>query len=150
MVKDADGNTIAEAPAAPERPTVAGPGSQVIGADGKVIASVPATPAPTFGTGVRAETLRLMANETPDFAAGRLSPEREAQYVTAIQDYRQPTQFTDPDSGIVGTIRREVPPNVVEAFRARGILVCVREMALRVGHVRLPREHHIAVYQERL
>lgn len=88
---------------------------------GRPIASVPASKENIFGSGVTANVLGMMADLSPAFAKGQLSPDQERDFIIAVQHYRQPSQFQNPDTGLFETRRNEVPEFVADAFAARGL-----------------------------
>ena len=88
---------------------------------GRPIASLPASKENIFGSGVTGNVLGMMADMSPAFAKGQLSPEQERDFIIAVQHYRQPSQFQNPDTGVFETRRNEVPEFVADAFAARGL-----------------------------
>jgi len=77
-----------------------------------------------FGTGVAGETLNIFTKMAPDYAAGKLTPEDERIFLTAVTDYTQEQQIpvTDPVTGAISyrTQRNQLPDFVRSALGLRG------------------------------
>lgn len=77
-----------------------------------------------FGTGVSGETLNIFTKFAPDYAAGKLSPEQDRIFLTAVTDYTQEQQIpvTDPVTGNISyrTQRNKLPDFVQSALQLRG------------------------------
>lgn len=87
---------------------------------GQRIASLPSDD-DAFSGGLQGDILGMMADMSPAFAQGQMSPQQERRYLAAVQHYRQPAQFQNPDTGVIETRRNEVPQYVADAFSARDI-----------------------------
>ncbi|KKL71583.1 hypothetical protein LCGC14_2093470, partial [marine sediment metagenome] len=88
---------------------------------GRPIATLPSSNENVFGSGVTGNVLGMMADMSPAFANGQLSPAQERDFIIAVQHYRQASQFQNPDTGLLETRRNEVPEFVTDAFAARGL-----------------------------
>lgn len=73
-----------------------------------------------FGASVKGRALGYISNLAPAFSEGKLTPEQERVFLTSINDYTQPEQFTDPDTGLVRTRRNELPRFARQALEQRG------------------------------
>lgn len=77
-----------------------------------------------FGTGVSGETLNIFTKYAPDYAAGKLTPEQDRIFLTAVTDYTQEQQIpvTDPVTGNISyrTQRNKLPDFVQSALQLRG------------------------------
>ena len=78
-----------------------------------------------FGKGVTGGALNLMYLKADDFAKGRLDPEEDRAFMTAITEYTQPTfvTYTNPLTQETGTReqRNQLPDFVVTALKARNM-----------------------------
>jgi hypothetical protein len=81
-----------------------------------------------FGTGVTGETLNIFTKMAPDYAAGKLNPEQERVFLSAVTNYTQPQsrveERTNPDTGVKTYVtvesRPELPSFVRTALELRG------------------------------
>ncbi len=80
-----------------------------------------------FGRGVTGGALNFMYMKADDFAKGKLDPENERAFMTAITEYTQPTlvTYTNPLTQETGTReqRNQLPDFVVTALKARNMAV---------------------------
>jgi len=81
-----------------------------------------------FGSGVTGETLNIFTKLAPDYAAGKLDPEQDRVFLTAVTNYTQPQtrieERTDPKLGTKSYVtiesRPELPSFVKSALQLRG------------------------------
>jgi len=81
-----------------------------------------------FGSGVTGETLNIFTKLAPDYAAGKLDPEQDRVFLTAVTNYTQPQERveerTDPVTGnksyVTIQTRPELPSFVRSALQLRG------------------------------
>lgn len=81
-----------------------------------------------FGTGVTGATLNIFSKMAPDYAAGKLDPEQERVFLSAVTNYTQPQsrveERTNPDTGVKTYVtvesRPELPSFVRTALELRG------------------------------
>ena len=81
-----------------------------------------------FGTGVTGATLNIFSKMAPDYAAGKLNPEQERVFLSAVTNYTQPQsrveERTNPDTGVKTYVtvesRPELPSFVRTALELRG------------------------------
>jgi hypothetical protein len=80
-----------------------------------------------FGKGVTGGALNFMYMRADDFAKGKLDPEEDRAFMTAITEYTQPTlvTYTNPLTQETGTReqRNQLPDFVATALRARNLAV---------------------------
>jgi hypothetical protein len=81
-----------------------------------------------FGSGVTGETLNIFSKMAPDYASGKLDPEQERVFLSAVTNYTQPQvrteERTDPVTGnksyVTVESRPELPSFVRSALQLRG------------------------------
>ena len=81
-----------------------------------------------FGAGVTGATLNIFSKMAPDYAAGKLDPEQERVFLSAVTNYTQPQsrveERTHPDTGVKTYVtvesRPELPSFVRTALELRG------------------------------
>ena len=77
-----------------------------------------------FGTGVSGETLNIFTKFAPDYASGKLTPDQDRAFLTAVTDYTQEQQIpvTDPVTGNITyrVQRKQLPEFVRSALQLRG------------------------------
>jgi len=80
-----------------------------------------------FGDSVPGLTLNMFAEKAPAFANRTLSPIEDRQFIAAVTNYIQPRQYQDPTTGLMQTVRNELPSYVRDAMRVRGVHLAVTE-----------------------
>lgn len=75
----------------------------------------------TFGKGFTGIALQTVTDMAPAFGEGLLSPEDERQFASAVSVLKQPTQFTNPDTGVLETRSFPLPAFLTDALRKRGL-----------------------------
>lgn len=91
-----------------------------------------------FGGGTHGRALSIITSLAPGYGAGVLSPDRERLFEAALTEYMQPRQIQNPETGMVETIRPELPGFVQEALRKRGRELPQREVLPTPGAAEKP------------
>jgi hypothetical protein len=100
----------------------------IVAAEARVSAASGKPPKGPFGSGVTGETLNIFTKMAPDYASGKLDPEQERVFLTAVTNYTQPQtrveERTDPKLGTKSYVtiesRPELPSFVRSALQLRG------------------------------
>ena len=100
----------------------------IVAAEARVSAASGKPPKGPFGSGVTGETLNIFTKLAPDYASGKLDPEQERVFLTAVTNYTQPQarteERTDPVTGnksyVTIETRPELPSFVRSALQLRG------------------------------
>lgn len=74
-----------------------------------------------FGRGTVGDASNIFASElTPRFAQGLTTEQEDRTYLQAVTNFTQPRQVQNPDTGVMETVRPQIPPFVADALRMRG------------------------------
>ncbi len=82
---------------------------------------VPTAEEGAFGTSLKGRAISIMSNDAVGFANNTLTQEQEQNFMSAITEYTQPTQFQNPNNGLWETRIPNLPPHVQEALERRGV-----------------------------
>lgn len=72
-----------------------------------------------FGAGVQGKALQYITEGADAFATGLMTPEQENIFMSAVTEYTQPRMVPNPDTGLMETVRPELPPFVIQALQDR-------------------------------
>ena len=72
-----------------------------------------------LGKGLLGRALARVTDDAAAFANDLLSPDDEARFIASVVELQQPTNFQNPDTGLIETRQRELAPFVAEALRRR-------------------------------
>lgn len=75
---------------------------------------------PQPGPDLESDAISVFASGAERFSKAEMTPQEEREFLGTVTHYTQPTQWTDPDTGLLQTRRNALPEYVKKALTARG------------------------------